>query len=76
MPDPPREFKVIDIRRLPATDPKRMGRWDKVVIYELDDAQRHTVLVPEENLTDQVVIAAVRSDIKERGAWLGRSFQL
>lgn len=76
MADTPAEFKVIDTRRLPSPDPERMGKWDTLVVYELDPMRRYSVLVPEDPLTEEALIAAVKADLTEHGRWLEKTFRL
>ena len=76
MPDAPKGFKVHAIRRTPSPDPKRPGKWDKIVIYELDNGTRDAVVIPEETFSDATLIAAVKADLQEKGQWLKKAFQL
>lgn len=76
MADTPKEFKVIDTRRLPSPDLQRMGKWDTLVIYETDPRNRYSVLVPEDPLTKEALIAAVKADLVEHGQWQNQTFPL
>ncbi len=76
MSDTPTKFKVIDVRDLPSADPVRMGKWDKIVIYEIDPEHRYSVSIPAETFSDDTLRAAVKADMEARTKWVGKSFQL
>ena len=76
MPDEARTFKVYKLRRNPAIDPKRRGKWDKIVIYELPDGERDAVVMPEETFDEAAMVAAVKADLQEKGKWQNKTFQL
>ena len=75
MPDAPTKFTVIDVRDLPAADPARMGKWDKIVVYEIDPEHRYSVAVPKETFSDDTLRAAVKADMEGRTKWVGKTFQ-
>lgn len=72
----PTAFKVIDMRRHPSANPKRLGKWDRLVIYELDEFHRYSLVIADEEFSEDVLKSAVRKDIQERQPWLGKQFQL
>lgn len=76
MPDTPHEFKVLDVRSLPSPDPQRMGKWDKIVVYELSPEHRYSVIMPAETFSDDTLRTAVKADMQERAQWLGKTYQL
>jgi len=76
MANNPAEFKVIDVQQLPSPDPRRMGKWDKVIVYELDPLRRYSVLVPAETFSEETLRAAVKADLETRAQWLNKKFQL
>jgi hypothetical protein len=70
------KFKVVDVRRLPSADPRRMGKYDRLVMLELGPNLRDTVTVADEEFTEAKVKTAVEALMKERGAWVGREFEV
>ena len=64
------------MRRTPSPDPERPGKWDKIVIYELDNGTRDAVVIPEETFSDATLLAAVKADLQEKGQWLNKAFRL
>lgn len=59
-------FKVIDVRRIPSGDPARLGKLDYMVIYELNDYSRSTVVIPKNELSNEIIRDAVDKDMKAR----------
>ena len=59
-------FRVIDVRRLPATDDARLGKLDYVVTYELNDYRRYMVTIPKDELSDEIIRDAVAKDVEIR----------
>lgn len=76
MAQPPTKFTVLDVRELPSPNPERIGKWDKLVVYELDPTHRYTIRVPAETFSKETLIAAVKADMEERSLWVNQSFQL
>jgi len=67
-------FKVIKAWRIPSADPNRLGKFDWLVIYQLDPMDRHIVTIPKETPTEGDIKEAVRKDIEERGKFEGKEF--
>ena len=76
MEQTPQQFKVLQIRDIPSLRRDRLGKWDKVVLYELPGGERYTVSVPAEDFTEQKLVEAVKADLKERARWQGKTFRL
>jgi predicted Abi (CAAX) family protease len=73
---PTQTFRVVEYHRVPSPNPQRIGKWDRMVWYETTPGQRYIVLVPDESFTEAALRAAVGADLKERGLWLNKTFQL
>lgn len=76
MPEQPKTFRVTRTRRTPSPNPKRKGKWDRIVIYELDTGEHDSVIVPDEDFSDATVLAAVKADVQEQGSWQKKEFRL
>lgn len=76
MDQDPTEFKVVDHRDIPSSDPKRLGRHDRLVVIDLGDNNLHTVTLPLEDFNEATLTAAVRGIIGERAKWIGKTFKL
>jgi len=72
----PREFEILDLRRLPSTSPQRLGKRDVLVIYALDPYRRYVVTIPEEDFSEDKLREVIKADIEERGRWLNKKFPL
>ena len=69
-------FKVIDTRRIPSSDPTRLGKLDWLVTYQLDAYRTYMVTIPKDELTEDEIKEAVRKDIEAIGRWVGQEFTL
>lgn len=72
----PIKFKVFDIRRVPSGEADRVGKFDKLIMYELDPMRRYIVKMPEEDFTEETMLKAIKEDIKDRGKYTGREFEI
>jgi len=70
------KIKVVELRTIPSPDPARLGKMDRLVIYEAGEGNRDSVLVPNEDLTDETVGAAIEKQLTERGAWIGKELDI
>lgn len=72
----PTKFKIFDVRRVPSAEPARVGKWDKLVMYELDPMRRYIVSLPEEDFTEEKMIQAVKADMADRAQYTGKEYEL
>jgi hypothetical protein len=72
----PTKFKVFDIRKVPSADPARIGKYDQLVMYELDPMRRYIVRIPEEEFTEQKMIEAIKADMAERAQFAGKEYEI
>ena len=72
----PTKFKINDVRRVPSGDPDRIGKFDKMVMYETGAMDRHILTIPEEEFTEERMIRAIKEDIAERGQWAGKEYEV
>jgi len=70
------EIRILDTRRLLATDPARAGKSDRLVFYSADGGPVRTLRLPDEGLTEDRIKAAVKADLAELGALKGKTFTL
>ena len=71
----PTKFKVFDIRRVPSGDVERVGKYDQLVMYELDPMRRYILRIPEEEYSEERMIRAVKEDIATREAVTGKEYE-
>lgn len=69
-------FKVIDTRRIPSSEPTRIGKLDWLVTYQLDAYRTYMVTIPQDTLSEDLIKEAVRKDIEAIGRWTGHEFTL
>lgn len=72
----PTKFKIFDIRKVPSAEPARVGKYDQLVMYELDPMRRYIVRIPEEEFTEDLMIQKIKEDMEERGRFTGREFEI
>ena len=72
----PTKFKIFDIRKVPSAEPERVGKYDQLVMYELDPMRRYIVRIPEEEFTEDRMLQAVKEDIAERSKFAGKEYEL
>ena len=72
----PTKFKVFDVRRVPSAEPTRIGKYDQLVMYELDPMRRYIVRIPEEEFTEDRMIQEIKKDMEERSKWTGKEYEL
>lgn len=70
------KVKVVDTRRIPSSDPNRMGKYDQLVVYETGPGQRYAVVIPDEEFTEERLKRAIQEDLQERGKWVGKEFEV
>jgi hypothetical protein len=69
-------FKVIDIRRVPSAEPNRVGKLDYLVTYQLDPFRTYMLTIAADELTDQLLVEAVKKDLASMERFAGREFSL
>lgn len=70
------EVTIVDTRRILSVDAKRMGKWDRLVAYSLGPGENHVVRIPDEELTEAAIRAAITADVKERATWAGKKLSV
>lgn len=65
------EAETLDVRDVPTTEPGRLGKIDKLIVYQVGPFRRYSVRIPEEDLTKEKLKEAVRADWAERKRWIG-----
>ena len=72
----PTKFKIFDVRKVPSAEPARVGKYDQLIMYELDPMRRYIVRVPEEEFTEERMIRAVKEDMAERAQYTGKEYEI
>jgi len=70
------EVTITDVRRLPAGDPKRIGKYDKAIIYRMESGETYLTVLPEEDFTDDKLKAQINKDTEERGKIVGKKITI
>ena len=72
----PTKFKIFDVRAVPSAEPDRVGKMDKLVMYELDPMRRYIVKIPEEDFTEEKMLEAIKADMADRAQYTGKEYEL
>ena len=72
----PIKFKIFDVRRVPSAEPDRIGKYDQLVMYELDPMRRYIIRVPEEEFSEDRMKQAVKEDIAQREQYTGKEYEI
>ena len=72
----PTRFKVFDVRRVPSAEPDRIGKYDQLVMYELDPMRRYIIRIPEEEFSEDRMKLAVKEDIAQREQYTGKEYEI
>lgn len=70
------QVKLLEMRRIPSPDPARVGKFDVLVVYELEDRSQHATLLPEEGLTDQKLAEQIKKEAGERARLIGKTLTI
>jgi len=71
----PTKFKIFDVRRVPSAEPDRIGKYDQLVMYELDPMRRYIVRIPEEGFNEATMIKVVKEDMAARAEYTGKEYE-
>lgn len=72
----PTKFKIFDVRRVPSGEPERIGKFDQLVMYELDPMRRYIVRIPEDEFTEERMLKAVQEDMQARAQFTGKEYEI
>jgi hypothetical protein len=68
--------KILDKRDFPSSDPKRIGKFDTVVTYQIDAFHTYLITLPKETFSDSALAEAIKKDIEERNKWVGKELKI
>ena len=68
------EARIIDSRKVPSVNQNRLGKFDQLITYNMGPGQTFLIVMDAERVTDAAVLEAIKRDIAERGALVGRTF--
>lgn len=69
-------IKILDLREIPSADPKRIGKMDKVVSYQIDGKTTDLIVLPAETFTEDRLKAEIKAKSEERAKWVGKEFSM
>jgi hypothetical protein len=71
---------IIDKREIPSGDPGRVGKFDAMITYQLDDFRVYFVTLPNEDLgkpnEQQIIAEAIKKDLADRERFSGMKLEV
>jgi len=69
------EVEIIDFRKVPSTDPERLGKLDVLILYRYA-GRIYTLRIPEERFNEEELMKVLGEEIKKMKQWLGRKLKV
>jgi len=69
------EVEIIDFRKVPSTDPERLGKLDVLILYRYA-GRIYTLRIPEERFNEEELSKILAEEIKKLKQWLGRKMKV
>lgn len=70
------QVQIINVMKMPSTDPKRIGQQDTVVICKIDGRTVTTVAIPKDTTDKSEIEKAVTAELQKRAAVIGHTFEI
>jgi len=70
------QVEIISVQQFPATDPKRLGQFDSLVIYKVAGGRTNSVTVPKTGVNAKEIEAAIAEQQKSIAPLIGHKFDL
>lgn len=70
------EIEIVDVRKLPAPDPKRIGQSDTFVSFRKDGRAIDTLIIPIDTNDIKVIETAIAKELTSRAKAIGHKFNL
>lgn len=72
--------KIVDKREIPSSDAGRVGKYDALITYQIDAFRTYLITIPNEDLggpdEDEVIKAAIKTDMAEHERWVGKEIEI
>ena len=72
----PIKFRVFDVRKVPSAEPERIGKFDQLVMYELDPMRRYIIRIPAEEFSEERMKEEIKKDMAEREAFTAKEYEI
>lgn len=70
------QVEILNVQQFPATDPKRIGQFDTLVIYRAAAGRTNSVTIPKSPATQKEIEAAIAEQQKQLKPLIGHKFDL
>jgi len=71
-----REITIVDIRKVPAREPERWGKFDYLVTYQTDPLHTYILRIPEEDFSEEKLKEYIRKELEEVRKWVGKKLTI
>ncbi len=72
----PTEVSIIRKQTLPSTNPSRLGKNDVLVVMQFDPFNTHSVIIPEEEFSEDRVRIEAQKYHADQQEWTGKKISL
>lgn len=70
------KIKILDMREIPSGDPKRIGKMDRVISYQVDGITTDIIVLPAETFTEEILKTQIKLKSAEKAKWVGKEFEV
>jgi hypothetical protein len=71
-----KQIVVLDSRKFVTTDPKRLGKMDTIITYQVDGARAAFVILPTDTPSQPEIKAAIEKEEAARAQHVGQTFSI
>lgn len=70
------QIEVINVQQFPASDPKRLGQFDTLVVYRIDKKRTDSLTIAVASPDKAAIEKAITEQQKTRAPLIGHSFDI
>ena len=70
----PHQVTIISATKMPVFSGPRVGQADLVITYTADNGAASLIIIPKTDPSEQDVKDAIKKDLADRGALIGKTF--
>ena len=68
--------KILDIRKIPSSDPARVGKIDMIVTYQIDTFRTYMLTIPSEEFNEETLKKRIKAELGEMQQWINKEIKL
>ncbi len=70
------QIEIVSVQAFPATDPKRIGQFDSMIVYRIDKRRVDSLTIAVANPDKAAIEKAIVEQQKTRASLIGHSFEI